>query len=99
MRIPREDGYPYAIVSGAQADQTIKGSPGTVRRVKVWAIGDATSKVEVYDGTVAAGTKIDDIVGTAVNPADPPLDVYCKSSIHVKTTNPNTAMRVTITFD
>ena len=97
MRNPNKDGYVYAVIAGASADTTIKSTPGTIRRIKVWAVGAASSKVEVYDGTVAAGTKIDDILGTAVNPGDSALDVYCKTSIHVKTTDSGGAMRVTIT--
>ena len=99
MRNPNKDGYLYAVVSGASADTTIKATPGTIRRIKVWAVGAGSSKVEVYDGTAAAGTKIDDILVTAVNPSDTDLNIYCKTSIHVKTTDSGGAMRVTITYN
>ena len=73
----------YAIVSGAQADQTVLSGAGGVACVTILVAGAASSYVEVYDGTVAAGTRIGRVDGTVAGNYDAP-DAWCKSSVHVK---------------
>jgi len=84
------------VVSGAQADQTIKAGKGKWLGLRVWAVGAASSKIEVYNGTVAAGTKIDDIDGTAAGYHE--RNWHFSVSLHVKTTDSGGAMRVTVAY-
>ena len=99
MRNPNVDGDKYVVISGASADTTVKATGGTLAKVHIWAVGAASSKIELYDGTAAAGTKIGEILGTAVTrPGDCDFQFYCATSIHAKTTDSGGAMRITVTF-
>jgi hypothetical protein len=92
-----DDACDWIIISGASADTTVKGRPGRLRRVRVWAAGAASSKIELYDGTVAAGTKIDDIPLTSAD-VTRDLGVYCATSIHAKTTDSGGTARVRVDY-
>ena len=91
-----DDACNWAIITGASADTTIKARPGRLRRVRVWTVGAASSKIELYDGTVAAGTKLDELVLTAVVTLD--IGVYCASSIHAKTTDSGGTAKVRVDY-
>ena len=97
QRITQSDRhFDYLIVSGASADTTIKSRPGHLQRVRIWAVGGASSKIEVYDGTVAAGTKLTEIPMTAFGVQN--MSIWCNTSIHVKTTDSAGTARVRVDF-
>lgn len=90
--------HQYALVSGAQADQTILAEAGGVARVHITAAGAASSYVEVYDGTVAAGTRIAYLAGTAVG-ATVEVHVWCLAAIHVKSVDSGGNLRAIVSGD
>ena len=98
MNQPRADILPCynkTLISGASADTTIKAGPGILARVLIHTVGAGSSTVSLYDGAVS-GTAFAVLDGTTL--ADRPLDVWCRSSIHVKTVDSGGAMRVLVTW-
>ena len=91
-----DDACEWTVITGASADTTIKAREGRLRRVRVWTVGAASSKIELFDGTAAAGTKLDELVLTAIATLD--IGVYCASSIHAKTTDSGGTAKVRVDY-
>jgi len=98
VRNTNVDAFDYTVISGASADTTLKGGPGTIHAIDIWAVGAASSKIELFDGAAVGGTKIGDLDGTTVTRGPVLIEAYCKSSLHVKTTDSGGAMRITVYY-
>jgi hypothetical protein len=59
------EAWNHAEIDGANAAQEIKTGHAVLHQIRIWAVGGAGSKIEVFDGTVDDGIQIDLIEGTA----------------------------------
>jgi hypothetical protein len=91
-----EEFWLYATISGAQADKTIFDGDCVLHHIEVMDVGGASSLIEVYDGTVSAGTRISRVDGTSTTPR-----LYrgrCVDGLHDKVTNADGALRAIVWY-
>ena len=86
-------------ISGAVADTTVKGRPGTLGSIIIEVAGAGSSTITVYDGAVSGGTLIAQVAGDGASVLPHPCfyNIYCATSIHVVTVDGGGTMRVVIT--
>ena len=83
-------------LAAATPDSAIKAAEGVVHSVVIGAPGSAGSVLRVFDGSVAAGTKIAEFDATKVGSYL--LDARCASGIHVELVDSASTIRATINW-
>ena len=90
-----ERHYNTKVIGATGASGTvIKPSGGKFGGIDILGVGAVSSTVEVYDGTVATGTKIFKRVGTAVG--FHPRKDECLTSIRVVTVDSGGTMEIAV---